>query len=246
MGQVIAVTKCPWHPDNTPSLAIYKDGYYCFGCKKSGKLEPWMTDLVSKEDNRDVSRRSIDISKFTYTYEDEHKEFLGARNIPTTTALEYGMSARQNQFLIPAYDFDGHLHGYQIRNITGKPKYKSLPLQGQYAKYSWVDYIDGVVPITTGKLSCCIVESVVDALYMSQLNIPSLALLGTNIPMDIIPFFEKLKIYIVFDPDAIVIASYLQEVIGSYGIDVEVIDLPDAPYKVPIKEIENKILGGSL
>ena len=75
---------------------------------------------------------------------------------------------------------------------------------------------------------------------------PSLALLGTNIPMDIIPFFEKLKIYIVFDPDAIVIASYLQDVIGAYGIDVEVVDLPDAPYKVPIKQIGNKILGGSL
>jgi len=240
MGQVIAMTKCPWHRDKTPSLAIYENGYYCFGCKKSGKLEPWMTDLVSKQDHRDVAKRSINVDKsdFSYSYKTEHLDFLKARNISASETLEYGIMAKPNQFLIPAYDFDGHLHGYQIRNITGNPKYKSLPVNGEYAKYSWID--TGVsVPISGGKVVCCIVESVIDALYISKLRIPCLALLGTNIPMDIIPFFEHMRVNIVFDPDAIVIASYLQDIIMSYGIDAGLVDLPDAPYKVPITTINS-------
>jgi hypothetical protein len=49
MGKVIAMTRCPFHGDTDPSLAIYDNGYYCFGCHKSGKLEQWMIDLAHEK-----------------------------------------------------------------------------------------------------------------------------------------------------------------------------------------------------
>lgn len=30
---------CPFHKEDTPSCKIYENGYHCFGCGKSGKLE---------------------------------------------------------------------------------------------------------------------------------------------------------------------------------------------------------------
>jgi hypothetical protein len=242
MGQVIAMTKCPWHPDKTPSLAIYDNGYYCFGCKKSGKLEPWMTDLVSKQDNRDVYKRSVNVDTFDFTYEEQHRQFFKDRQLPTRLAKYYGIKASGQQLLIPAYDFEGDIHGYQIRNLDKEPKYKSLPYKEQYAKFSWVDFDSGNIKsqITTKPMGC-IVESVVDALIMNRLGLPSLALLGTNIPCEVIPFFEGWTLHIVFDPDAIVIASYLQDVISAYGIATNVVDLPDKPYKINLLQLGKEI-----
>ena len=73
MGQVIAMTKCPFHGDTDPSLAIYENGFYCFGCHKSGKLEQWMTDLALK---KPINKSSINTIKYMknaedYTYSSE-------------------------------------------------------------------------------------------------------------------------------------------------------------------------------
>lgn len=35
---------CPFHPDNTPSLKIYEDHYYCFGCGAHGDV----TDFTAR------------------------------------------------------------------------------------------------------------------------------------------------------------------------------------------------------
>lgn len=40
-------TKCLFHKDKTASMKIYKDGFYCFGCNKSGDIY----DLIQKINN---------------------------------------------------------------------------------------------------------------------------------------------------------------------------------------------------
>lgn len=76
MGTVIAMAHCPFHEDRTPSLAIYENSYHCFGCKKTGKLEPWMTELVDGVDVRDKSQPKLDVSKYSYDLSDNVKKFL--------------------------------------------------------------------------------------------------------------------------------------------------------------------------
>ena len=38
---------CPFHKEKTPSMKIYEDSYYCFGCGESGDI----FDFISKMDN---------------------------------------------------------------------------------------------------------------------------------------------------------------------------------------------------
>jgi hypothetical protein len=33
---------CPFHNDTNPSLAVYKDSYYCFGCREHGDVIKWV------------------------------------------------------------------------------------------------------------------------------------------------------------------------------------------------------------
>lgn len=32
------MVKCPFHPDSTPSMKLYEDHYYCFGCGANGDV----------------------------------------------------------------------------------------------------------------------------------------------------------------------------------------------------------------
>ncbi len=36
---------CPFHREDTPSLKIYKDSYYCFGCGKGGDVFNFVMDF---------------------------------------------------------------------------------------------------------------------------------------------------------------------------------------------------------
>jgi DNA primase len=35
---------CPFHPDRRPSLAVYPDGWKCFGCGRHGDHVDWLMD----------------------------------------------------------------------------------------------------------------------------------------------------------------------------------------------------------
>lgn len=37
--------KCPFHNENTPSMKIYKDSYYCFGCGQSGDIFKFVQNM---------------------------------------------------------------------------------------------------------------------------------------------------------------------------------------------------------
>lgn len=63
--------RCPFHNDNTPSLHIYDDHYYCFGCGARGDAIDWLMIVESKNrseaeellDNwqgRSIPRRQVD------------------------------------------------------------------------------------------------------------------------------------------------------------------------------------------
>jgi len=36
---------CPFHPDHNPSLAVYPDHFYCFGCGAHGDVIDWVMKL---------------------------------------------------------------------------------------------------------------------------------------------------------------------------------------------------------
>lgn len=40
-----SMARCPFHPDNTPSLKLNEDFFYCFGCQKSGDVIDFTANL---------------------------------------------------------------------------------------------------------------------------------------------------------------------------------------------------------
>lgn len=39
------VAHCPFHEDKTPSLTVYKDHYFCFGCQTGGDVFSWLMQM---------------------------------------------------------------------------------------------------------------------------------------------------------------------------------------------------------
>jgi DNA polymerase family A/CHC2 zinc finger len=56
IGQHLIADKicCPFHDDDTPSLHVYTDHFYCFGCGKHGDHVTWLTEVegFSHQDRR--------------------------------------------------------------------------------------------------------------------------------------------------------------------------------------------------
>jgi hypothetical protein len=50
---------CPFHNDTNPSLAVYKDSFYCFGCEEKGDVITW----VMKRDNIGFKEAIENLSK---------------------------------------------------------------------------------------------------------------------------------------------------------------------------------------
>lgn len=60
---------CPYHKEDTPSLALYPDGFRCFGCGKFGQLsELGLKDLPQLEevDPEDVAEKMVYISALPF------------------------------------------------------------------------------------------------------------------------------------------------------------------------------------
>lgn len=50
--------KCPIHSENTASMLVDKDRFYCFGCTASGNIIKWMRDIEGLSWNATISKLS--------------------------------------------------------------------------------------------------------------------------------------------------------------------------------------------
>ena len=73
------MARCPFHPDNTPSLKLNEDFFYCFGCQESGdvidftanlfhrRAVNWMTESgVVTYSNRGAAVSALRSAAYTY------------------------------------------------------------------------------------------------------------------------------------------------------------------------------------
>ena len=56
------MARCPFHPDNTPSLKLNEDFFYCFGCKKSGDVIDFTANLFQISQPQAVQKLMDDFS----------------------------------------------------------------------------------------------------------------------------------------------------------------------------------------
>lgn len=250
MGQVITMTRCPFHGDTDPSLAIYEDGYYCFGCHKSGKLEQWMVDIAHNKptaNNIHKSNRVKDIEQYDYIYGTDALDFFEARDIRLDIAKEFATTYYSGKLLVPTYNINGEETGKQLRFIHRKPKYRLIPKmvnkQKIYPTYT------RPLPEEEFKDSGYIVESVYDAMKLYQAtSIPSICILGTNMKTELLMslFLESQQNsttwYIMFDPDAHVLSSVLKDRMEAYGIKAKSIILDKKPYEISDDNLLDMIL----
>ena len=250
MGKVITMTKCPFHGDTDPSLAIYENGYYCFGCKKSGKLEQWMIDLAHQTPVSKSSVNTVSVTKnveqYSYMYNGTALKFFHDRKIKASTAKEFGCKYYDNKLLVETYEMDTTQSGRQIRYLNRKPKYKLVPVVRHkvkvYPTYS------RCLPEIKIKDYCFIVESVYDAMRMWQgTSLPSVAILGTNIKtsllmqLSMLSKMAKTTFIIYFDPDAKVITKLISDKMRAYGLRTVEIYPELKPYEYTDDELETQI-----
>ena len=250
MGKVIAMTKCPFHGDTDPSLAIYENGYYCFGCHKSGKLEQWMIDIAHQTPVNKSSINTVstvrNVEQYTYMYDGNAQKFLHDRKIQQTTAQEFGCKYHDNKLLVDTYSMDGSHTGRQLRYLNRKPKYKLIPVVRHKNKV-YPTYTR-CLPDEEIKNYCFIVESVYDAMRMWQgTSLPSVAILGTNIKtsllmqLSMLSKMAKTTFIIYFDPDAKVITKLISDKMRAYGLRTVEIYPELKPYEYTDDELESQI-----
>lgn len=240
MGKVIAMTRCPFHGDTDPSLAIYENGYYCFGCKKSGKLEQWMIDLAHQKPVTQSALHTRNIVKnvedYSYLYSDDAKEFFSERKIRLDIVKEFRVKYNKGTLLSPLYDIEGHNSGRQIRYLNRKPKYRLIPVTRNKEKI-YPTYTK-CLPDEDFDKGGYIVESVYDAMRLWQAtSIPSIAILGTNMRTELLMKLSTIsnaydtQWCVLFDPDAHIIARLIGSKMKAYGLKTTEI-LPELkPYE---------------
>jgi DNA primase len=252
MGQLVVMTKCPFHGDTDPSLAIYDDGYYCFGCKKKGKLEQWMIDLAQ---NKPVSKSGLhtsnvvrDIEQYDYRYSNEARKFFKDRHIRLDIAKQFELKHYNNKILSPLYNMKGEVHGKQVRYINRKPKYRLIPRIKKKEKI-YPTYTRCIPSIDIGP-AAFVVESVYDAAKLYQAtSLPSIAILGTNMRPKLIQEMymysrqRNTKWIVFFDPDAIVVGRLLSEKLLVAGLQGNTIVSNKKPYEYTDDELEELVNG---
>lgn len=53
---------CPFHHEDTPSLHLYKDGFYCFGCGAGGDVITFVAKLCGLSNREAAARLNADFS----------------------------------------------------------------------------------------------------------------------------------------------------------------------------------------
>ena len=51
---------CPFHDDRTPSMKLYDDHFYCFGCQKSGDVVDLAAQLLGLTNHEAAKRLAVD------------------------------------------------------------------------------------------------------------------------------------------------------------------------------------------
>ena len=62
-----SMARCPFHPDNTPSLKLNEDFFYCFGCQKSGDVIDFTANLFQISQTQAAEKLVNDFSISTPT-----------------------------------------------------------------------------------------------------------------------------------------------------------------------------------
>jgi len=257
MSDIIQKINCIYHNDRTPSMVIYKSGFFkCYGCGKQGWLKPdellaYESRLTPSGKYIPESKKVIDETKFGY-YHDSFfwTNFLKERHIDQFTAAQYQLKYAHKELLIPLYNEKGYRVGSQVRKKSGSPKYVTYPQPYNcgkpgclvihppaYPKYAVVsaDY-----PVTKDNAlltpELWIVESVLDALSLQRFStIPALVLLGTNVDSsvwNVIDEYDPDMVWIYFDRDAVDKANLVGDKVSLWGWDVGIIVTENKPYQV--------------
>ncbi len=58
---------CPFHDDGTPSMKLYDDHFYCFGCQKSGDVIDLAAQFLGLTNHEAAKRLAMDFGIRSYT-----------------------------------------------------------------------------------------------------------------------------------------------------------------------------------
>lgn len=245
---------CPKHDHHKRKLSVNvkKNEYHCWVCGYSGKK---IFFLLKENANKDQAKRYIETLGINFSYEKntntnislpkEYKFILNNKNTPQGMMAynflrENNISEKRmlqnkigfcetgqyaNRVVFPSFDEDGKLNFFETRRFD----------DGNYQKYlscdvKKKDIVFNEIFIDWSK-SLILVENIKSSIIHSDLNV--VPILGSSLSEDS-KLFEDIvlkcnDVYIALDPDANSKALKLCDILKSYCINANLVEIPKQP-----------------
>ncbi|MBD5502909.1 MAG: hypothetical protein HDR09_03900 [Lachnospiraceae bacterium] len=85
-------TNCPFHQERTPSMKLYDDHFYCFGCQSSGDAITMVEKLFGLQPIRNRFGKNWSLRNGTATMEAELRELQIFKTRTENFLSEHGLS----------------------------------------------------------------------------------------------------------------------------------------------------------
>lgn len=153
------MTKCPFHNDKTPSMKLYDDGYYCFGCLAHGDVIDLTAALYGLSPKMAAERLAED---FGVPYDDRPptKEERAARENALQRKKRY--EELENRCFIALTDYLHILREWK-KLYAPSPEHPDGPLHPRFVEacrmYEAVDYMSETLAVGEDDKRRAIVEA---------------------------------------------------------------------------------------
>ena len=136
---------CPFHDDKTPSLKIYHDHFYCFGCGETGDATGFVAKLFDIKQIEAAKKISYDFG--LNLFDKEIAIPIKARVNPNAEYLKWLIEARN--------DVSAYLDKLYEWREKYKPANPLVPMNQRFieslTKTSYVEYLNEILSLGTDK-----------------------------------------------------------------------------------------------
>ena len=105
---------CPFHQEKTPSMKIYKDSFYCFGCGENGDI----FSFVEKMDNLTFKEAYLSLGG---EYKRETNKFSSMRKIQKAKMQQKRKAEKRARIKARTKDLSLFIEFYKLVKFKSKP-----------------------------------------------------------------------------------------------------------------------------
>lgn len=195
---------CPFHADTNPSLAVYKDNYYCFGCGEHGDVIDWVEKRDKIGFKEAVRRLSKEFDVVAPKIDKpQHIDLLFWRSEVTVGAKTFEVEIINISIFINKIDVTAIVYGRLNREPTlkaGKRDFEAQKILG-VDEPEWNDLLGKVTDILRNHVEEVVRENECHFVYISYTDDGKLV---------VIPLIEDISSYLIYKFHLMAISEEIQ------------------------------------